>query len=164
MHRGISTLFPFGCVHPPLIKLTYLIGAFRHGLSYTTFEYSNLEISEAKSQAGDVEISASFTVRNTGGIAGTDVAQLYVTLPITSNLTHPPIMLKKFVKIRDLEPTKSEKVTLVLDKYAVSYWEERISRWNVEAGSYTIRVGSSSENLPLQGTFNIGKGFEWSGL
>lgn len=137
---------------------------YRHGLSYTTFEYSDLEISEPKVQTGDLEISVSFNVKNTGSIAGTDVPQLYITLPATSNLTHPPIMLKKFAKVRNLESGKSEKVTLRLDKYAVSYWEERISRWNVEAGKYTVSIGSSSEKLLLRGTFDVKKGFEWNGL
>lgn len=111
-----------------------------------------------------MEISASFNVTNTGSVTGTDVVQLYITMPATSNLTHPPIMLKRFAKVRNLESGKTEKVTLALDKYAVSYWEERISSWNVEAGRYTISVGSSSENLPLKGTFDISKGFEWNGL
>lgn len=73
-------------------------------------------------------------------------------------------MLKAFAKVRDLEPGKNEKVILRLDKYAVSYWEERIARWAVDAGEYKVRVGSSSENLPLEGSFKVVKGFEWNGL
>lgn len=73
-------------------------------------------------------------------------------------------MLKAFGKVRDLAPGKSEKVALRLDKYAVSYWEERIERWSVDAGEYVVRVGSSSEKLPLSASFKVTKGFEWSGL
>ncbi|KAF7974223.1 hypothetical protein HWV62_13094 [Athelia sp. TMB] len=147
VHRGIPTLFPFG-----------------HGLSYTTFEYSGLEISAPKIANNNIEVTASVTVKNTGSLVGSNVVQLYISMPAASHLTHPPIMLKTFVKVRDLAPGKSEKVALRLDKYAVSYWEERIERWSVDAGEYTVRVGSSSEQLPLVGSFKIGKGFEWNGL
>ena len=105
-------------------------------------------------------------VKNTGAVAGSDVVQLYVTLPTTSELTHPPLMLKAFVKVRDLAPGKSQVVSLHLDKYAVSYWEERIGRWVVERGDYLVRIGRSSapEDLTLSTTFSLEKGFEWNGL
>lgn len=73
-------------------------------------------------------------------------------------------MLKRFAKIRDLQPGKTEKVDLQLDKYAASYWEERISRWVVESGEYGVKVGPSSDRLPLEGSFRITSGFEWNGL
>ena len=99
-------------------------------------------------------------------MAGTEVVQLYVSLPTTSELTHPPLMLKAFGKVIDLAPGKSEVVKLALDKYAVSYWEERIARWVVESGVYRVRVGSSSapEALKLSAEFKIAKGFEWNGV
>lgn len=89
-----------------------------------------------------------------------------MTLPVTSDLTHPPLQLKAFVKVRDLAPGKSETVSIKLDKYAVSYWEERISRWVVEQGDYRVRVGRSSapEDLTLETTLSLKKGFEWNGL
>jgi beta-glucosidase len=57
-------------------------------------------------------------------------------------------------------------VSLKVDKYAVSYWEERINRWTVESGEYGVYVGPSSEDVPLQDKFTIEKGdeFEWNGL
>ena len=92
--------------------------------------------------------------------------QLYVAMPSTSDLTHAPLQLRAFKKVKDLAPGTSETITLRLDKYAVSYWEERISRWVVEDGEYTARIGRSSapEDLTLAATFKIEKGFEWSGL
>ena len=103
---------------------------------------------------------------NTGAVAGTDVVQLYVSLPTTSELTHPPLMLKAFAKLRDIAPGRSATATLKLDKYAVSYWEERIARWVVERGEYVVRVGKSSapEELDLQATLVLKKGFEWNGV
>ncbi|CAL1703114.1 unnamed protein product [Somion occarium] len=117
-HRKISPLFHFG-----------------HGLSYTAFELSDLKLSTPVVSQRDVEIVASATVKNTGSVPGTEVIQLYVTLPSTSPLTHPPLMLKAFTKVRDLAPGHSISATLKLDKYAVSYWEERIASWVVESGS-----------------------------
>ena len=75
-------------------------------------------------------------------------------------------MLKAFAKVRDLAPGKSQAVTLELDKYAVSYWEDRISRWVVESGKYAVRVGKSSapEDLTLSAEFVLDQGFEWNGL
>ena len=104
------------------------------------------------------------TITNSGTLAGSEVVQLYITMPTTSDLTHPPLMLKAFAKVHDLEPGKSEKVELGLDKYAVSYWEERISRWVVERGVYGVKVGPSSVRLLLEGTFKVIEGFEWNGL
>lgn len=138
----------------------------RQGLSYTTFQYDGLKLSVPAYSAGNVAVTASVVVTNTGSVAGSDVVQLYVTLPATSELTHPPLMLKAFAKVRDLGPGKSEAVKLHLDKYAVSYWEARISRWVVERGEYTVRVGRSSapEDLGLSAKFVLDNGFEWNGL
>lgn len=148
-HRNISPEFHFG-----------------YGLSYTTFTYSDLKLSEPVVSNGDVEVTATLTITNTGSIPGTEVVQLYTTLPSTSDLTHPPLQLKAFSKVRDLAPGKSQTVTLKLDKYALSYWEERIGRWVVENGEYLVRVGSSSapEDLVLQAKVTVKKGFEWNGL
>ena len=150
-HRNIAPQFHFGA-----------------GLSYTTFGYSDLAISDPiyQSEPKDVKLSVSVTVTNTGSVAGSEVVQLYVTLPSTSELTHPPLMLKAFAKVHDLSPGKSERVVLSLDKYAVSYWEERIDRWVVERGEYLVRVGRSSapEDLLLQGKFFLPTVLEWNGL
>ncbi|KAJ7070143.1 beta-glucosidase [Mycena amicta] len=145
-HRNIKPLFAFG-----------------HGLSYTTFELSNLELSKPVVTSSEVELTVSLKIANTGTVAGSEVAQVYVTLPQTSALTHPPLQLKGFAKVH-LAPGESEVVSIALDKYAVSYWEERFSTWVVEKGEYVVRVGSSSDQLALRASFVLDKGFEWRGL
>lgn len=137
---------------------------FSHGLSYTTFGYSNLVVSKPVVSDGDVSLIASVTITNSGSLAGSEVVQLYIAMPTTSELSHPPLMLKAFAKVYDLEPGKSENVELRLDKYAVSYWEERISKWVVEKGLYGVKVGPSSDQLLLANTFQIIEGFEWNGV
>lgn len=146
-HRGIKPQFSFG-----------------HGLSYTTFSYSDLKLSEAVLSNGEFSLNATVTVTNTGKLTGSEVVQLYVSMPTTSDVTHPPLLLRAFRKAKNLQPGQSEKVTLTLDKYAVSFWEERIERWVVEKGVYGVKVGSSSDELPLIGSFVLKKGFEWNGL
>ena len=139
---------------------------FCHGLSYTTFELSDLSLSDVKVADGDLSLSASVKVTNTGSVTGTEVVQLYISLPTTSELTHPPLMLKAFAKVANLAPGRSEVAKLTLDKYAVSFWEERIGAWVVEPGVYRVRVGQSSapDALKLVAEFEIKKRFEWSGL
>jgi beta-glucosidase len=137
---------------------------YSHGLSYTAFDYSNLELSEPAVSDDDLSLTASVTITNSGNFVGSEVVQLYIAMPATSDLSHPPLMLKSFTKVHDLEPGKSEKVQLHLNKYAVSYWEERISRWVVERGIYGVKVGPSSDRLLLEGTFKVIEGFEWNGL
>ncbi|KAI0087212.1 beta-glucosidase [Irpex rosettiformis] len=148
-HRKIDPTFHFG-----------------EGLSYTTFTYSDLALSEPIYTNGDVSVTATLKLTNTGSVAGSETVQLYVTLPTTSELTHPPLQLKAFAKVKDLAPGNSETVSLSLDKYAVSYWEERIRRWVVERGEYRVRVGTSSapKDLVLEKTLVLSKGFEWNGL
>lgn len=109
-------------------------------------------------------MKASVVVRNTGSLPGSEVVQLYVTLPKTSHLTHPPLQLKAFTKVRDLAPGVSQKVDLTLNKYATSYWDENLDRWIVERGEYAVGVGTSSDKLDLKASFFVEKGFEWNGL
>lgn len=135
----------------------------RHGLSYTTFACSDLHLSHATPLKDDINAVASVTVTNTGTVAGSEVVQLYTTLPTVSGLTHPPLALKAFAKVT-LEPHQSKVVMLPLDKYAVSYWNERLERWIVEKGEYKVQVGTSSEDLPLAGRLIIEKTIEWNGL
>ncbi|KDQ59964.1 glycoside hydrolase family 3 protein [Jaapia argillacea MUCL 33604] len=146
-HRKIEPAFSFG-----------------HGLSYTTFSYTDLKFSKPTLFPSDITLTASVTVTNTGSLPGSEIVQLYISYPPTSDLTHPPLMLKAFAKVKDLGPGESRVAQVKLDKYAVSYWEERIERWVVERGWYSVRVGRSSEEMVLEGGFEVGKGFEWDGL
>lgn len=138
--------------------------AFGHGLSYTTFSLSNLSVSKPTFADNDVEIVASLDITNTGALTGSQVVQVYMTLPKTSHLTHPPLQLRGFAKVRDLEAGKTEKVTIKMDKYAVSYWDDKINFWVVEKGEYDVKVGTSSEDLPLSASIKTDTYLEWSGL
>ena len=90
--------------------------------------------------------------------------QVYTSLPATFELTHPSLRLKAFAKVRDLAPGKSESVDIKLDKYALSYWDDKINSWVVEKGNYGVMIGLSSEDLGLSSQVNLDKGFEWNGL
>jgi beta-glucosidase len=139
---------------------------FSHGLSYTTFEYSDLKLSTPSVVDGDVKLTATVTVKNTGSVAGSEVVQLYTTIPSSQDPAHiqVPRSLRAFSKVHDLAPGASTTVELALDKYAVSYWEPTIGSWVVENAQYAVEVGPSSAVLPLQATFTIERGFEWNGL
>ena len=135
-----------------------------HGLSYSKFTLSNLQLSETFVSDGDFRLTVSFTVENIGIVIGSEVVQVYISLPATSELTHPLLQLKGFTKVRELVPGNKENVEVVLDKYAVSYWNDIIDAWTVEKGVYRIEVGTGSDRLSLGATFEVVKGFDWSGL
>ncbi len=135
-----------------------------HGLSYTTFSLSNLSVSKPSFIEKDISFAVSLDITNTGKVKGSEVVQVYMSLPKTSHLTHPPLQLRGFAKVRDLQPGKTEKITVKLDKYAVSYWDDKIECWVVEKGEYEVKVGTSSEALELGGNLGLERGFEWSGL
>ena len=141
-------------------------GDLSHGLSYTTFKYSDLKLSEAAYTDRDIHITATLTLTNTGSVTGSEAVQLYVTLPPAAGCSHPPLQLKSFKKVKDLRAGGSVEVVLGLDKYAVSYWDESNSTWNVDKGMYTVRVGGSSarEALVLSGQVEVPKSFTWNGL
>lgn len=160
----ISPLFPFG-----------------HGLSYTTFELSSLEVQEQgkpTSQAGN-HVSGSadslairVKVTNTGSRAGAEVVQVYVTpaarTPLTCSnrdtITRPAKELKGFAKV-SLGPGASATAEVALDVLrATSYWSEMEGCWRSDAGSYGIVVGTSSRGEFLEETFVLEKTRRWKGL
>lgn len=117
---------------------------FGHGLSYTTFEYGNLSL-----QTNGKTATASFTVKNTGAVAGAEAAQLYVSKK--DSKTYRPLQeLKGFEKVF-LEPGEQKSITISLDERAFAYYNTSISDWYVEPGKYEIRVGSSSRDIRLSG-------------
>lgn len=166
--RSRSNLFSISGerLSPRPEKRFLISGNFSHGLSYTTFQYSNLKFSEVTYSDGDIHTTAWLTLTNTGSVTGSEAVQLYVTLPQAAGYTHPPLQLKGFKKVEDLKAGASVEVIMELDKYAVSYWDENYSTWNVDKGIYTVRVGGSSarEALVLSGEFEVPKSFTWNGL
>ncbi|KAF9043921.1 glycoside hydrolase family 3 protein [Panaeolus papilionaceus] len=146
-HRNIEPLFAFG-----------------HGLSYTTFTFDKVVVSEPAILKDDVSVDIDVTVTNTGALTGSEVVQVYVSLPATSQLTHPGLQLKGFAKIRDLTAGESRTARIHLDKYAVSYWGATHDTWVVESGRYLVKIGPASDNLPLQAEISLETGFEWRGL
>ena len=126
--------------------------AFGYGLSYTTFQYSDLTVSKAKTTA-DKEVTVSFDVLNTGDRKGEEVVQLYIQDIKSKNLM-PEKQLKGFERI-SLEPGETRRVTLTIDAQALSYWDIGLKGFVVEKGEFKIMIGGSSDNLPLQKTFLI---------
>jgi len=127
---------------------------FGHGLSYTTFDMSDLEVTLSGTVAGgDLSASVGVSVTNTGNQAGAEVVQLYVADPEAS-VSRPPRELKAFDKVQ-LQPGQTKRVTLHLDQRAFSFWSPALNRWAVEAGEFIISVGHSSRNLPLSHSVQI---------
>jgi beta-glucosidase len=95
----------------------------------------------------------SFDVKNTGGTAGAEVAQLYVSDP-SAKVERPERELKGFAKLR-LAPGETQHVKLELDARAFSYWDEAAHKWTIDPGKFVIRVGDSSENTPLSAEVDL---------
>ncbi|MDR1805250.1 MAG: glycoside hydrolase family 3 C-terminal domain-containing protein [Clostridium sp.] len=115
---------------------------FGHGLSYTSFEYSDLSVAWAGGNA-----SVSFKIKNTGALAGAEAAQLYVGFP-EEKAFHAPRELKGFAKLY-LEPGEERQITIDLDERAFLFWNAAKGAWDWENGEYTISVGASSRDIRL---------------
>lgn len=136
---GITPAFPFGL-----------------GLSYTTFAFAKLKVHATKDGGLDV----GFRLENTGSVAGADAAQVYVGPPSDqpAGVQFAVRSLAQFDRV-ELAPGESEKVTLHVDRRAVSYWSEAKQKWILDADGRTIYVGDAdaADHLPLQTTIRAAK-------
>ncbi|KAH8829706.1 glycoside hydrolase family 3 protein [Flagelloscypha sp. PMI_526] len=103
------------------------------------------------------------TLKNIGDLEGSEVAQVYVTYP-DAGYTTPSLQLKGFAKSSGIKAGESCKLSIQLDKYAVSSWHEPTASWVVEPGIYTVHVGFSSTELVLKEDFTISGKYFWSGI
>ncbi|KAJ4325801.1 beta-glucosidase [Fusarium piperis] len=134
---------------------------FGHGLSYTTFAFSDLTVTSSEGK-----LTASFKVRNTGSIRGAEVAQLYVKPLQTSKVNRPVKELKGFAKV-ELDAGAEQAVTISeLEKYAAAYFDEEKDQWCVEAGEYEVIISDSSVvgDKALKGSFKVDETYWWSGI
>jgi beta-glucosidase len=117
---------------------------FGFGLSYTTFEYSKPKCYQYIHRNDGVVIK--ITVKNTGSVAGKEVAQVYVQAP-KGRLEKPAQELKAFAKTRELQPGESQILTMTIPVRDLASFDEANSQWITEAGTYTFRIGASSRDI-----------------
>jgi beta-glucosidase-like glycosyl hydrolase len=130
--QNITPAFPFG-----------------YGLSYTKFSFSNLNVGAFNA---DGNATATATMTNTGSVAGADVAQMYVGDPAASQ--DPPNQLKGFQRVM-LNPGQSATVSFPLTIHDLASWSPTDNQWEAQAGTYSIKVGDASNNLPLTGSTSL---------
>lgn len=111
---------------------------FGFGLSYTSFEYSDIKVTDDK---------VSFTIKNTGNCDGAEVAQLYVGLP-DAKVFRPEKELKGFAKVY-LKAGESKEVSIAFDDKTFRYFNVKTNKWEVEDGNYQIMIGASSADIKL---------------
>jgi beta-glucosidase len=122
---------------------------FGYGLSYTTFEYSNLSVNKtAIDKNKKNEVTVILDIKNTGKLKGDEVVQLYIK-ELQSSVLQPEKRLKKFRRI-SLNSGEMKLITFELTNNDFSYWDEKKKDWNIEAGNYEIQVGSSSNDIKLK--------------
>jgi beta-glucosidase len=132
--KDVTPLFPFG-----------------HGLSYTTFAYSDLKVARKVKMGERIEVTLK--VKNTGKVAGKEVVQLYVS-DTKSSLPRPPKELKGFTKVA-LKPGQSKTVTFTLDERSLAYYDPNKKAWVAEPGEFEVLVGSSSRDICLKAKFTL---------
>jgi beta-glucosidase len=146
--KKMDVLFPFG-----------------YGLSYTAFEYSNLQLDKTTIKDTD-ELTVSVDVTNTGHMTGKEVVQLYVS-PKGGEVIRPVKELRGFEKI-ELKPNETKTVSFTLGKRAFAYWNTTIHDWYVETGNYEIQISKSARVMVLnnevtvESTVNIPKGYSFN--
>jgi beta-glucosidase len=119
---------------------------FGHGLSYTTYEYSNLKVTP-----GD-RFRIAFTVKNSGARAGAEIAEVYAALPVSA--AEPPKRLVGWSKT-ELKAGESREISVEVDPLYLSVFDAERNRWQLIPGDYTFLVGGSSGNLPLKETVHV---------
>jgi beta-glucosidase len=125
--------------------------AFGYGLSYTTFEFSNLKLSARTiGPRGSIEVRAD--VANTGSRAGDEVVQLYLN-DVVSSVTRPEKMLKGFLKVA-LGPGERKTVQFTLTPAELGFYDQQAA-WRVERGTFHVMVGGASDRIPLRGSFEV---------
>jgi beta-glucosidase len=133
--KNVEPLFPFG-----------------FGLSYTTFEFSNLKVGRWKANgSGPVEIDLA--VKNSGSRAGAEVVQLYIHED-NPMIDRPVRELKRFQRV-ELKPGESKTLQFTLDRAALSYWSAEKRDWVADPGTFEIQVGSSSRDIRLRATLGL---------
>jgi beta-glucosidase len=140
---GTKPLFPFG-----------------YGLSYTTFRYRNLSIhaviggtAQAGSPGSGLHYEVSFDVTNSGSRDGADVAEVYIG-ESHPRLPRPPKELKGFARV-SLHPRETQRVKVLLDSRAFSYYDTSAHQWRVGPGDFTVFIGRSVEQVQLKGTISL---------
>ncbi len=147
MAKGLP---PFEIYYDEKLKVGYkwydaekkpVLFPFGFGLSYTTYAYSALAVKN-----GD-GIAISFTVKNTGKRAGTEIAQVYASLPDSAG--EPPKRLIGWARV-DLAAGESKMVTISVDRDFLTVFDEAADAWKLVPGTYTIMAGTSSQDLSLR--------------
>lgn len=134
-HNGTKVLFPFG-----------------HGLSYTTFDYSDVRV-DRRTMGADDTLTVSVDVTNTGSRAGAEVVQLYIA-DRKSSLPRPNKELKGFDKVF-LQPGERATVTFTVDRSALSFYDDRRGEWVAEKGDFEALVGASSADIRGRAKFSL---------
>ncbi len=129
--KKMPVLFPFG-----------------YGLSYTSYEYSDLRVSKASMEDTET-VDVTVNVKNTGDVAGKALVQLYVAADVADEVVRPARELRGFAKV-DLAPGEAKDVTITLDKRAFAYWNTEIHDWLAATGSYRIQIGTDAETILLE--------------
>lgn len=124
---------------------------FGYGLSYSTFKYSNLQVSGQLKVGGEIAVSVAVT--NTSNRAGDEVVQMYVK-HVNSLVARPKEELKGFRRVM-LAAGETKTIRLPLKAEALAYWDEPQHRWVVEAGTVNVMIGSSSADLKLEKTIEV---------
>ena len=153
-------------VHPslsapaPILATPNTQWPFGYGLSYTTFEYSNLQV-DTEASTSDAAINLSFNVKNTGKVAADEIAQIYLS-PTTDDQPIRSIQLQGFARV-SLQPGKSKTVNVKLYTEQFGYYTNYNGQrsWNVQPGTYVVKIGASSVDFRLQQQVKLtGKAFK----
>ena len=127
---------------------------FGYGLSYTTFEYSDLTIDKTAYDANET-VKASFKVKNTGSVAGKEVTELFIAQPDAPAALRRPIKrLEGFQKI-DLEPGETKTVEMEIKIEDLAFFDEAADCFLVDTGRYQVQVGTNSRDISLTKDFNV---------
>ncbi len=125
---------------------------FGHGLSYTTFDYSDLKL-DKQTIAPDDPLELTFRIKNTGRVRGKEIAQVYVR-DLRSSVFRPEKELAGFVKL-DLEPGEEKSAHITLDPRAFAFYSPERNGWVVEPGGFEIQVGASSRDIRLKAIVRV---------
>ncbi len=124
---------------------------FGYGLSYTTFEYSKPVVK----LSGD-KVHVSINVKNTGNVAGKEVAQVYVAAP-TGRIEKPSKELKTFAKTRELQPGESQTLTMMIAVRDLASYDEAGCQWLADAGTYNVQIGANIADIRATVSFKLAK-------